>query len=498
MVPFAGLANPGSGAQAAPARRTPGPGTKAHWEPAEAPTNQDQMRAALGRGLARKPPYLFRLLCVLVAGTALLRVAHFSAALAPPPARLPAHQLFETLARAVVAAGAELVLLQGATGGQSLATGAYPDGSPERHTVADGSSAAVLRRVALAFPGLAVVDEEEVAAAAAAGGAGAAARGWRPTQQWQGEAGSGGGGGGGAAQGAGAGADASALHAAALRSPTLPVSELSVFLDPLDASQEYSEGLVDYVTVAACVARCGVPIVGLVYQPFQQRLYWTRPGTGVNVAFSADGAVEAERALAHAWGEGVAAGGACCSRRAPPLPPLPPQQQQPLAAAAAAAAAAANASALRVLHSRSHSGRGAAAALAAALPPGAALVPAGGAGYKFIQLLEGAGEAYVHPGSIRKWDVCAGEALLRAAGGGVAQWSGAAVDYCLPALPEGGGGAGGGAGGAGGGSGSGSARTAAMEQAVRVAGLVAARTVELGRALGEALRPGGAGAGSKG
>jgi 3'-phosphoadenosine 5'-phosphosulfate (PAPS) 3'-phosphatase len=476
------------------------------------------MRAALSHGLARKPPYLFRLLCLLMVGTAVLRLAHFStlAALAPPPARVPAHQLFETLARAVVAAGAELVLLQGATGGVALATGTYPDGSPERHTVADGSSAAVLRRVSLAFPGLAVVNEEEVAAAAAAaaaapgaapGAAGSAARGWRPTQAWRGGGGEGDGSSSGSGRGEG-GVDASALRAAALRSPTLPLSELGVFLDPLDATQEYSEGLWDFVTVSACVARCGVPIVGLLYQPFQQRLYWTRPGTGVNVAFSADGAVEAERALAHAWGDEVGGGGACCQQQQQQQ-----RQRQPAAGAAAAeeapalANATASAGGLRVLLSRSHSSQGSAAALAALLPPSAALLPAGGAGYKFIQVLEGAGEAYVHPGGIRKWDVCAGEALLRAAGGAVAQWDGAAIDYCLPALPGSaqaqapatrleGLAASAAAAGGGGGSGAGpgaatsvSARARAMEQAVRVAGLVAARTVALGKALGRLLQP---------
>ena len=426
--------------------------------------------------LARKPPYLFRVFALLVVGTAVLRFAHLSAlAGTAAPARVPAHQLFETLARAVVAAGAELVLLQGATGGVSLATGTYPDGTPERHTVADRSSAAVLRRVALAFPGLAVVDEEEVASAGAAGG-------WRATQAWRAE---------------GLASPARLAGAAQQRAPTLPLSELSVFVDPLDATQEYSEGLWDFVTVSACVARCGVPIVGLLYQPFQQRLYWTRPGTAVNVAFTADGAVEAERALPHSWGEegeaGEAAaaaaaaavgglGGACCPRAAAAPPPMD-------------AAASANATAaLRVLLSRSHAGKGTGAALRAALPPDATLTPAGGAGYKFIQLLEGAADAYVHPGGIRKWDVCAGEALLRAAGGAVTQWGGEALDYCLPPLPAaapparldgalaqvGADGAARGAAGA-------QARTRAMEGAVRVAGLVATRTAELGRALGQLL-----------
>jgi 3'-phosphoadenosine 5'-phosphosulfate (PAPS) 3'-phosphatase len=291
------------------------------------------------------------------------------------------------------------------------------------------------------FPGLGVV----IAAAGAAGGGGAG-QGWAATRE--GDAG-------GAA--AGVGAAASLAAGSAQRSPTLPLPELAVFVDPLDATQEYSEGLWEYVTVSACLTRCGVPIAGLIYQPFQQRLYWTRPGTAVNVAFSADGAVEAERALPHTWEEGGQTGGQCCRQRR--------QQQQPWSALDANATAG-----LRLVMSRSHSQKGSTAAILASLPPDATATPAGGAGYKFIQVLEGSADAYLHPGGSRKWDVCAGEALLLAAGGSVSQWGGGATDYCLPPLPPAqlGGQA---------------ARQQAMDSAVRIAGLVAAKSGQLGQAL---------------
>ncbi len=111
------------------------------------------------------------------------------------------------------------------------------------------------------------------------------------------------------------------------------------------------------------------------------------------------------------------------------------------------------------------------------------MLPKGGAGYKLIQLLEGGAEAYLHPGSIRKWDVCAGEALVRAGGGRVSQWAGKDIDYCLPPLPpppsgekkekeeeeeeaKGGG-----------------ARKRAVDGSVRVAGLIATKHWELGESI---------------
>jgi len=275
----------------------------------------------------------------------------------------------------------------------------------------------------------------------------------------------------------------------------LPLAELGVFVDPLDATQEYSEGLWEFVTVSACVTRCGVPIVGLLYQPFQQRLYWTRPGTSANVAFSADDAVAAEKALAHAWGEAneelTSIGGApparmCCRQQQQ-------QQQQQQRAKEWHAGGRANATdegGLRLVLSRSHLGEATRESLAAVLPAGAKLTPVGGAGYKFIQVLEGEADAYLHPGKIRKWDVCAGEALLRAAGGDTLQWGGQPIDYCLPALPA-------------------AtppsrldgqpvedtaaaarltARANAMASAVQVAGVIAAKSVELAGAL-RALLP---------
>ncbi|PIO54476.1 hypothetical protein TELCIR_24161 [Teladorsagia circumcincta] len=43
--------------------------------------------------------------------------------------------------------------------------------------------------------------------------------------------------------------------------------------------------------------------------------------------------------------------------------------------------------------------------------------PAGGSGYKTLRLLNGTAELYIHQTAIKKWDTCAGDAILRAFGG---------------------------------------------------------------------------------
>jgi 3'(2'), 5'-bisphosphate nucleotidase len=59
----------------------------------------------------------------------------------------------------------------------------------------------------------------------------------------------------------------------------------------------------------------------------------------------------------------------------------------------------------------------------------------GSAGLKGAQIAEGLAEAYVDTGaSTKRWDACAIDALVTAAGGRVSDVSGAPIDYRGPSL----------------------------------------------------------------
>ena len=50
-------------------------------------------------------------------------------------------------------------------------------------------------------------------------------------------------------------------------------------------------------------------------------------------------------------------------------------------------------------------------------------------GYKAWALFDGTAEAYVHTTLIKKWDICPGDALLRASGGKMTKLDGSIIKY---------------------------------------------------------------------
>ena len=59
-----------------------------------------------------------------------------------------------------------------------------------------------------------------------------------------------------------------------------------------------------------------------------------------------------------------------------------------------------------------------------------------GAGYKTLQVIKGEADAYVHVTRIKKWDICAGNAILRSVGGQLTTLSGGEVDYSMSGDPK--------------------------------------------------------------
>ncbi|KTF86506.1 hypothetical protein cypCar_00016067, partial [Cyprinus carpio] len=167
---------------------------------------------------------------------------------------------------------------------------------------------------------------------------------------------------------------------------SLKEEELVVWVDPLDGTKEYTEGLLDHVTVLIGIAYGGKAIAGVINQPF----YNYQMGTGASLG----------RTL---WGVlGLGAFGF-------QLQEVPDGKRI-------------------ITTTRSHSNKLVIDTVQAMEPHD--VIRVGGAGNKIIQLVEGKASAYVFasPGC-KKWDTCAPEAILQAVGGKLTDMHGNAYTY---------------------------------------------------------------------
>ncbi|XP_042652842.1 inositol polyphosphate 1-phosphatase [Tyto alba] len=179
---------------------------------------------------------------------------------------------------------------------------------------------------------------------------------------------------------------------------SIPPGDLAVWIDPIDATNEYISGREDVapidgiapgglrsalVLIGAYNRHTGCPVLGVINEPFFRRDPLTRRWQG-----------------RYHWG--VAYGDTrLCSLSPPPLRPAPP----------------------RVVLSRAEG-----EAVRAALGPPCGNGPrfAAGAGYKMLCVILGLADAYVlSEGSTFAWDACAPHAILRALGGGTVALAGA-------------------------------------------------------------------------
>uniref|UniRef100_A0A1A8GB70 inositol-phosphate phosphatase n=1 Tax=Nothobranchius korthausae TaxID=1143690 RepID=A0A1A8GB70_9TELE len=173
----------------------------------------------------------------------------------------------------------------------------------------------------------------------------------------------------------------------------VPAESITVWIDPLDATQEYTENLVKYVTTMVCVAVNGKPVIGVIHQPFTDFTAWGFVDQGSNMR---------------------------------------PRKSYSIVSP-------------KVIVSRSHSGE--VENLARNAFGNTTVIPAGGAGYKVLSLLEmpsneendiDQADVYIHITFIKKWDICAGAALLKSLGGHMTTLKGEDIDYSGTPLNTGG------------------------------------------------------------
>ncbi|CAH1993601.1 unnamed protein product [Acanthoscelides obtectus] len=159
-------------------------------------------------------------------------------------------------------------------------------------------------------------------------------------------------------------------------------NEVVVWIDPLDATYEYSEKLYQYVTTMVCVAVKGKAVMGVIHSPFNKTTSWVWVDKTMSKDLSANLEVKKKNAT-------------------------------------------------KIVVSRSHRGE-----IESILKKNVnmnknpyELIIAAGAGYKALQVAKGEADAYLHSTKIKKWDVCAGNAILSGLGGEMTDKYGDQIDY---------------------------------------------------------------------
>ncbi|KAK4872671.1 hypothetical protein RN001_014700 [Aquatica leii] len=152
---------------------------------------------------------------------------------------------------------------------------------------------------------------------------------------------------------------------------------IRVWIDPLDATQEYTEKLYEYVTTMVCVAINGAPVIGVIHKPFLRTTSWA--WVGKSNSFDA----------------------------------IKPREDN----------------VLKFIVSRSHTGKVKEAINEAFKEKEVEIISAGGAGYKVLEVVNGKADAYLHVTAIKKWDICAGNAILNALGGRMTTKQNTVINY---------------------------------------------------------------------
>ncbi|XP_057312205.1 inositol monophosphatase 3-like [Hydractinia symbiolongicarpus] len=162
------------------------------------------------------------------------------------------------------------------------------------------------------------------------------------------------------------------------------IQDVAVWIDPLDATKEYTEDLTEYVTTMVCVAHKGEPIIGVIHRPFLKQTIWAWVGHGRSDV---------------------------------------PDYQTSVKDV--------HTNDMRIIVSRSHAGAVSQIAKKS-FGESAQVIAAGGAGYKALKVAQRNFHAYIHTTAIKKWDICAGNALLKTMGGDMTDLLGRQIDYSYP------------------------------------------------------------------
>ncbi|CAF1436473.1 unnamed protein product [Adineta steineri] len=151
----------------------------------------------------------------------------------------------------------------------------------------------------------------------------------------------------------------------------VPLSSVAVWVDPLDATKEFTENLLQYVMVMLCITIEKKPTIGILYAPFTDKLIWGWVGVDrSHIKRDENSLLETHK----------------------------PNIDE-------------------IILSRSHAGDTHEILKKIYHDKQYRIIPAAGSGYKTVQVLEEYADYYLHTTPIKKWDLCAPDAILRANNG---------------------------------------------------------------------------------
>ncbi|CAI9730749.1 2 3' [Octopus vulgaris] len=168
----------------------------------------------------------------------------------------------------------------------------------------------------------------------------------------------------------------------------IPDNEIIVWVDPLDGTKEFTQGLLDHVTVLIGISVNGSAVAGVVYQPY----------------YNYQSKISSEMGRCVYGVVGIGTFG---------LDSKPAPANENI-----------------ITTTRSHSDPKVTAAVNACNPTD--VIKVGGAGHKVLLVCEGTAHAYVFASKgCKKWDTCGPEAVLRALGGNLTDLHGNPIQYKL-------------------------------------------------------------------
>ncbi|XP_008586033.1 PREDICTED: 3'(2'),5'-bisphosphate nucleotidase 1 isoform X1 [Galeopterus variegatus] len=198
---------------------------------------------------------------------------------------------------------------------------------------------------------------------------------------------------------------------------TIKEEDLVVWVDPLDGTKEYTEGLLDNVTVLIGIAYEGKAIAGIINQPYYN--YQNNENQKLREHRNEAKGRKIARVLAPLVGRREAGPDAVLGRTIWGVLGLGAFGFQLKEVPAGKHI---------ITTTRSHSNKLVIDCVTAMNPD--EVLRVGGAGNKIIQLIEGKASAYIFasPGC-KKWDTCAPEVILHAVGGKLTDIHGNALQY---------------------------------------------------------------------